>query len=72
MEVEVNRDGARGWSFADTGPISIARQQPLFWKYMPIEIKRWRAATGKARQGDDPERFLQAEDRIRRAKFRPA
>lgn len=42
---------ARGWSFADTGPISIARQQPLFWRYMPLEIRRMAAGTGKAKQG---------------------
>lgn len=46
-----DRDNARTWSFADTGPISIARQQPIFWKYMPLEIKRLAANTGKARQG---------------------
>jgi hypothetical protein len=46
-----NRDNARTWSFADTGPISIARQQPIFWRYMPLEIKRLAANTGKARQG---------------------
>jgi hypothetical protein len=46
-----NRDSARTWSFADTGPISIARQQPIFWRYMPLEIKRLAANTGKARQG---------------------
>jgi hypothetical protein len=45
------RDNARTWSFADTGPISIARQQPIFWRYMPLEIKRLAANTGKARQG---------------------
>jgi hypothetical protein len=44
-------ENARTWSFADTGPISIARQQPIFWKYMPIEVKRLAAATGKVRQG---------------------
>jgi hypothetical protein len=44
-------ENARTWSFADTGPISIARQQPIFWKYMPIEIKRLAAGSGKARQG---------------------
>jgi hypothetical protein len=46
-----NRDNARTWSFADTGPISIARQQPIFWRYMPLEIKKLAANTGKARQG---------------------
>src|SRR4029077_2844234 len=45
------RDNARTWSFADTGPISIARQQPIFWRYMPLEIKKLAANTGKARQG---------------------
>jgi hypothetical protein len=51
MKVLKYTDGARTWSFADTGPISIARQQPIFWKYMPLEIKRLAADTGKARQG---------------------
>src|SRR5215475_433930 len=51
MKVLKARNGRRGWSFADTGPISIARQQPIFWKYMPPEVKRLAAASGKARQG---------------------
>jgi phage terminase large subunit-like protein len=51
VEVETGRDAARGWSFADTGPISIARQQPLFWKYMPREIKIAARETGRTRQG---------------------
>lgn len=51
IDVEVERDNARGWSFADTGPISIARQQPLFWKYMPASVRRMAQGTGKARQG---------------------
>jgi hypothetical protein len=51
MKVLKARNGRRGWSFADTGPISIARQQPIFWKYMPPEVKKLAAATGKARQG---------------------
>ena len=42
------RDNARTWSFADTGPISIARQQPIFWRYMPLEIKKL-AALDRAR-----------------------
>ena len=45
------RGNARTWRFGDTGPISIARQQPIFWRYMPLEIKRLAANTGKARQG---------------------
>jgi hypothetical protein len=51
MKLLMEIDGARTWSFADTGPISIARQQPIFWKYMPVEIKRIAAETGKAKQG---------------------
>jgi hypothetical protein len=51
MKVLHETPRARTWSFADTGPISIARQQPIFWKYMPAEIKRLAADTGKARQG---------------------
>ena len=51
MKVLKQIPSARTWSFADTGPISIARQQPLFWKYMPAEIKRLAAGTGKVRQG---------------------
>lgn len=51
MKVLKAQEGARTWSFADTGPISIARQQPIFWRYMPAEVKRLAANTGKARQG---------------------
>ena len=51
MKVLYDTKGARTWSFADTGPISIARQQPIFWRYMPLEVKRLAADTGKARQG---------------------
>jgi len=51
MKVLKARNGRRGWSFADTGPISIARQQPIFWKYMPPEVKRLASVSGKARQG---------------------
>lgn len=51
MRVLKDNENARGWSFADTGPISIARQQPLFWKYLPREIKQKAEATGKAKQG---------------------
>ncbi len=51
MKVLKTQESARTWSFADTGPISIARQQPIFWKYMPAEVKRLAAGTGKARQG---------------------
>jgi hypothetical protein len=51
MKVLKARNARRGWSFADTGPISIARQQPILWKYMPPEVKRMAAASGKARQG---------------------
>lgn len=45
------QDG-RGWSFADTGPISIARQQPLFWKYMPLAIRQAAGASGKFKAGN--------------------
>ena len=51
MKVLKATENARTWSFADTGPISIARQQPIFWRYMPAEIKRLAADSGKARQG---------------------
>jgi hypothetical protein len=51
MKVLADVDDARTWSFAETGPISIARQQPLFWKYLPNEVKRLAAGTGKAKQG---------------------
>lgn len=44
-------EDARGWSFADTGPISIARQQPLFWKYMPARIRDAARGTGKFKAG---------------------
>lgn len=51
IEVECARNAARGWSFADTGPISIARQQPIFWRYLPIEVKRMARDSGKAKAG---------------------
>jgi hypothetical protein len=51
MKVLWEVEGARTWSFADTGPISRARQQPLFAKYLPIEIKRMMAGSGKTKKG---------------------
>lgn len=51
MKVITDTAEARGWAFADTGPISIARQQPIFWKYMPSGIRRLAQATGRAKQG---------------------
>lgn len=36
----------RGWSFYHTGPKSAAKQQPLFWKYMPAEIRQRALANG--------------------------
>lgn len=44
-------EAARTWSFADTGPISVARQQPVFWKYLPKTEKRLAMSTGKMRIG---------------------
>lgn len=41
----------RTWSFADTGPISVARQQPIFWKYLPAELKKLAGDTGKIKRG---------------------
>ena len=40
MKVLFETPEGRSWSFADTGPISVARQQPIFWKYLPYHIKR--------------------------------
>jgi phage terminase large subunit-like protein len=51
MKVLWEVEGARTWSFADTGPISRARQQPLFAKYLPIEIKQMMAGSGKTKKG---------------------
>ena len=53
MKILVKRDNARTWSFADTGPISAARQQPIFAKYLPIEVKRAieSTGTGKIKRG---------------------
>ena len=51
MEVLCSTEEARTWSFADTGPISAARQQPLFFKYLPYEIKYRVQDTGKIKQG---------------------
>src|SRR4029077_13636738 len=51
LKVLNDNANARTWSFADTGPISIARQQPIFWKYMPRDVKVLAAETGKARFG---------------------
>jgi hypothetical protein len=51
MKILVERAQARTWSFADTGPISAARQQPIFAKYLPSNVKRMAAGTGKIRKG---------------------
>lgn len=47
MKVLAGREGARTWSFADKDEVSIARQQPLFVKYMPLDIRRELIRTGK-------------------------
>jgi hypothetical protein len=51
VRIQDEIEEARTWSFADTGPISVARQQPVFWKYLPPAEKRLAMATGKMRQG---------------------
>lgn len=52
MQVLTDREDARGWSFADTEAISIARQQPIFARYMPAQLKRqMTAGGGKLREG---------------------
>ena len=53
MKILVQRPGARTWSFADTGPISAARQQPIFAKYLPLSVKQAIAqtGTGKVKKG---------------------
>lgn len=45
MKVLLEIEDARGWAFADTETVSIARQQPLFWKYMPLQ---WRVVTAQS------------------------
>jgi hypothetical protein len=51
VRVQDEIEEARTWSFADTGPISVARQQPVFWKYLPPAEKKLASSTGKMRQG---------------------
>lgn len=49
LEVEYTREGARGWSFHESDKESIARQQPLFWRYLLPELKN--EQTGSTKQG---------------------
>ena len=53
MKILCERPAARTWSFADTGPISAARQQPIFAKYLPVSVKHAIAqtGTGKVKKG---------------------
>jgi hypothetical protein len=51
MKILVNQAGARTWSFADTSSTSIARQQPIFFKYLPVEIKKEMGGSGKLKYG---------------------
>lgn len=53
MKILVERPAARTWSFADTGPISAARQQPIFAKYLPVAVKQaiQSTGTGKIKKG---------------------
>lgn len=51
MKVLNEADERRTWSFAETGPISIARQQPLLYRYLPQAVRQLTERTGRARQG---------------------
>ena len=53
MKILVERERARTWSFADTGPISAARQQPIFARYLPLSVKQAieSTGTGKIKKG---------------------
>jgi phage terminase large subunit-like protein len=44
-------DAKRTWSFHETGPASIARQQPIIYKYLPLRIRRIVEATGRYKRG---------------------
>ena len=44
-------EAARTWAFHETGPESISRQQPLFYKYLPKHIREIVDKTGKYKRG---------------------
>lgn len=52
-EILLEQNQARCWCFADTASISIARQQPVIWKYLPYEIRRLCSKTGRWKQGHE-------------------
>jgi hypothetical protein len=41
----------RTWCFADSEDVSIARQQPILWRYMPADIRARISGTGKLKEG---------------------
>ncbi len=51
MRVLTETQEARGVSFSDSETESRAKQQPIFWHYMPAEIKAAAMASGRAREG---------------------
>lgn len=51
VEVFVSKDETRGWSFADTATISRARQQPIFWHFLPYEIRQRIGVKGRWKEG---------------------
>ena len=53
VEVLFSGGKTRGWSFADTATKSRAQQQPVVWKYLPIEVRGMCSRTGKWRAGSE-------------------
>lgn len=53
IDVATFIEEGRGWSFADSESISIARQQPILYRYLPFEVKEKidSSAAGSFKQG---------------------
>lgn len=51
MKILLDSDERRTWCFADSEDVSIARQQPILWRYLPADIKARISATGKLKEG---------------------
>ena len=53
VEVLISEKKTRGWSFADNATKSRAQQQPVVWKYLPLEVRRMCERSGKWRAGNE-------------------
>ncbi len=53
VETFMSKDKTRGWSFADTATKSCAQQQPVFFKYLPFELREALGKKGRMRFGLD-------------------